>query len=208
MYVNGKRPRRKPPAEVDAAIALAAEAAGAYAGLPRITQQGIVGTLRSDAYWKAKDAKFQLHRMLDEEFLTHQQYWADYLEYQHERRERGTLYNAAPEPPRYVRAVRFAYWAAQLTEKAAANGLEMTEYSEAASAWKSAAVELKALRIDQKEAAGVERIWRFVVAAGRMPTPADANLLAAFEAAIIAGEVEFATHLAQNGWGQRPDPTS
>jgi hypothetical protein len=57
------------------------------------------------------------------------------------------------------------------------------------------------LGVGRGEAASVERLWRFVVAAGRMPGPEDADLVAAFEAALIGGAREFAVNLARWGYG-------
>jgi hypothetical protein len=200
-YLNSKRPRRKPPAGVDEVIALTTEAVGAFAGLPRILKSGIVGTQVSDAYWKAKEATHRLAPLLDDQFRQCSRFWADWQDRPWNNSQE------APVVPHYLRAVRLAFWAASLTERAAASSipLEMDDLNDVHYAWKGAMVELEHAKVDRQEAANVERVWRFVVAAGRMPGPGDADLLAAFEASVIAGEIDFARHLAAHGWGQRTD---
>jgi hypothetical protein len=106
-------------------------------------------------------------------------------------------------PLMYQRAARFAWWAAWLIEKAASSddGLTLDLRSAAHDAVEGALFELESAGIDRSEAADIERRWRFIVAAGRMPGPEDADLVAAFEAALIAGADEFATNLAKHGYG-------
>jgi hypothetical protein len=202
-YLNERRPRRKPPEGHDAAIALATNAAGAIAGIPRITRAGEVeGRVISDAYWQAKDAKVKLTPIVDDGwFLQHQEWQGeDWLRHQNGEQP---YYQEKPVVTLSIRAARLAWYAANLTEKVAANGAEVDSYSYAHHATLGTLVELHDAGIDKAVAAGVERVWRFVVAAGRMPVlGVDDDLLAAFEAALMAGEDSFATHLAKHGWGQ------
>ena len=214
-FLNEKRPRRKPPDGHDAAIALATEAAGSFAGIPKIVRTGEVeGRRISDAYWQAKDAKARLTPLVDSDrFLQHHQYWADWRQsiregdeerarWDLEYVEARAMAQVAGTLPLALRAARLAWYAAALTEKAAANGVEMNDRSYADDAMQGARSELQEAGIPPETSAGVERIWRFVVAAGRMPVPKDDDdLLAAFEAAIMAGEDNFATNLAKHGYG-------
>jgi hypothetical protein len=207
-YLNERRPRRKPPEGHDAAIALATDAAGALAGIPKIVRAGEVeGRVISDAYWQAKDARRLLTPFVDDgQFLQAQQWRGEnYL------RRQADDYIDINEQDRDVtlttRAARLAWYAANLTEKAAAGRVEMDTLSYAHDAITGALMDVEIAGISKETAAGVERVWRFVVAAGRMPQlPADADLLAAFEAALMAGEDQFATHLAKHGWGQGNSP--
>lgn len=219
-YLNEKRPRRKPPDGHDAAIALATEAAGSFAGIPKIVRTGeIEGRRISDAYWQAKDAKARLTPLVDSDrFLQHHQWWAEWRKAIHDDDEARAQWDqefvearamAQVEGmiPLALRAARLAWWAAALTEKAAANNIEMNDRSYAHDAVVGAKFELQEAGIALETGASVERIWRFVVAAGRMPIPGvDDDLLAAFEAAIMAGENDFAAHLAKHGWGQGNSP--
>jgi hypothetical protein len=211
-FLNNRRPRRKPPEGVDAAIALATEAAGAFAGIPKIVRAGeIEGRIISDAYWQAKEAKRLLTPHVDDgEFLQHQNWWSRFREMVPGDPERGRA-GRVPEPTVTTRAARLAWWAANLTEKAAAGNVdaEMSDLSYAHDVVQGALVELDEARVARTAVAEVERVWRFVVAAGRLPVPVvDDALLAAFEAAIMVDAHEFATHLAKHGWGQGTDDGS
>jgi hypothetical protein len=210
-FLNEKRPRRKPPEGHDAAIALATEAAGAFAGIPKITRTGLEGVPIADAYWKAKEAKRQLTPLVDDGFfLQHHQEWGGEWMRRHRdwRRTPDDLYMTSREAAFPIRAARLAFYAAALTEKATSNGVEMDRYSYANDATLGALAELEDAGIRQATGASVERVWRFVVAAGRLPRkPDDDDLLAAFEAALMAGCDDFATHLAREGWGQAPTPS-
>lgn len=222
-FLNEKRPRRKPPEGFDEAIALATSAAAAYAGVPRIARfgpNGITfeeGAAISDAYWKAKEAKGVLQRFVDDSvFLQRQEWWGEAWQRSKQRtrnadddywtRREIEQYGGAPISTS-LRAARLAWYAANLTEKAAAaSDAEMSEFSYAHRAVLGAIAELDAGQVPIEHARGVERVWRFVVAAGRTPVPGvDDDLLAAFEAALMAGEADFARHLAREGWGQGTD---
>ncbi len=235
-FLNEKRPRRKPPEGHDAAIAAATDAAAAFAGIPKITRTGLEGIPIADAYWKAKDAKRVLTRLADDGvFLQHQSWWAEWHRWRRERREllrsttpisqapaswgtwaRTQLITDAssdpdvddPAPPTFAtRAARLAWWAVDLTEKAASNGIEMDKNTPADVALTGALAELDAAGIGHGTAASVERVWRFVVAAGRLPRAGvDDDLLAAFEAALMAGADDFAANLAKHGHGFVNEP--
>lgn len=212
-FLNEKRPRRKPPAGHDEAIALATAAAAAFAGIPRITRTGIEGTQASDAYWQAKEAKQKLTALVDDGiFIQRSDWWGE----EHERRRRGDSYGysdtyaqAGVQISLSMRAARTAWFAAHLTEKSVASiGEALDNYHYAHRAVLGTLAELDDGGVPREAARGVERVWRFVVAAGRMPVPGvDDDLLAAFEAALMAGENDFAAHLARNGWGQNQGST-
>ena len=197
-----RRPRRKPPEGHDAAIALATDAAGTFAGIPKIVRTGeIEGRVISDAYWKAKDAKIKLTPSVDDgRFLQDHQWRGEaWLRQQHD----ASYIHEKQQVTLTVRAARLAWYAATLTEKAASNGVEMDDLSYAHDATLGALLELDEAGISKEVGASTERVWRFVVAAGRMPVlGVDDDLLAAFEAALMAGENDFAAHLAREGWGQ------
>lgn len=216
--LNEIRPRRKPPEGHDAAIAAASVCAATYAGIARIQRFGPggitfeQGAQISEAYWQAKEAKQKLQRLVDDGFLQRQEWqgdaWQRAKQYADDHGNDGAW--ARSEVGRYTpvpasaRAARLAWYAANLTEKAAAGAdEEMDTYSYAHRAILGALAELEQASVPQARSAAVERIWRFVVAAGRMPMPGvDDDLLAAFEAALMAGEADFARHLAKEGWGQ------
>jgi hypothetical protein len=202
-FINAKRPRRKPPDGHDAAIALATEAAGAFAGIPKITRTGLEGVPIADAYWKAKDAKIKLYALIDDGVFAqlHAQWGSNWMRTR-ETWGDGDSFTQARKVPLPVRAARLAFYAASMTEKAASNGLEMDTYSFAHDATLGTLAELEDAGVSTETAAGIERVWRFVVAAGRLPkSPDDDDLLAAFEAALMAGADEFATNLAKVGHG-------
>jgi len=219
-FLNEKRPRRRPPEGHDAAIALATEAAAGLAGIPKIARFGpegvVLGQVISDAYWKAKEAKQKLTRICDDGmFLQRHEWWG--REWQR-RRDGGPETWDSSYFERYqgepvsqsLRAARVAWYAANLAEKFAAGtekeiGSPLTGYAGgtyAHDAVLGALAELDEAGVSREVAGGVERVWRFVVAAGRMPVPGvDDDLLAAFEAALMADELEFATNLAKTGVG-------
>lgn len=207
-YLNERRPRRKPPDGHDAAIALATEAAGAIAGIPKITRTGEVeGRVISDAYWQAKDAKVKLGAFVDDGHFLQSQKWRgeEWLRTQDSRRAGLIRINPLDQGLTLsARAARLAWYAANLTEKVAASSdAEMDNLSYAHDAVCGSLMELEIAGIPRETSAGIERVWRFVVAAGRLPqSPADDDLVAAFEAALMAGENDFAAHLAKHGWGQ------
>jgi hypothetical protein len=221
-YLNEKRPRRKPPEGHDAVIALATEAAAGLAGIPRIARFGPegleFGAVISDAYWKAKEAKQKLTRTCDDGvFLQRHEWWGREWD---RRRDGGPETWDSSYFERYqgepvsvsMRAARAAWYAANLAEKFAAGaetqmdaGTGRYSGSYAHDAVLGALAEVDEAGVSRKAAAGVERVWRFVVAAGRMPVKGvDDDLLAAFEAALMADEPDFARHLAREGWGQTP----
>jgi hypothetical protein len=203
-YLNERRPRRKPPEGHDAAIALATDAAGAIAGIPKITRTGEVeGRIISDAYWQAKDAKAKLTPLVDDgSFLQHHQWRGDAWLHRREAYGEG-ISQEERDVVLPTRAARLAWYAANLTEKTATGQGEMDNLSYAHDATLGGLMELDHGGISRATGASVERVWRFVVAAGRMPVPGvDDDLLAAFEAALMAGEHDFAAHLAKHGWGQ------
>lgn len=212
-FLNEKRPRRKPPEGQDAAIALATEAAAGLAGIPRIARFGPegleLGAVISDAYWKAKEAKQKLTRIVDDGvFLQRQEWWGRrWLEGDH-----NDLYfrqYVGEAVSQSMRGARAAWYAANLAEKFA-GGTEATIAAGVglygSSTYGHDAVlgvlaEVDEAAVTREQAAAVERVWRFVVAAGRMPVPGvDDDLLAAFEAALIAGENAFANALARDGY--------
>lgn len=223
-FLNEKRPRRKPSEGHDAAIALATEAAGSFSGIPKIVRVGEVeGRQISDAYWQAKDARVKISTLLDEDFRKYYLYWADYCRALHDAVQKDAdsggdwltprvAASAATklQVPFSTRALRLAWYAAWLTEKGTANGndIELGPTSLGHHAFCGALAELDDAEVDRGVAAGIERIWRFVVAAGRMPRlPEEENLLAAFEAALMADETEFAMNLAKHGYGfKSPSP--
>jgi len=218
-YLNERRPRRKPPEGQDAAIALATEAAAGLAGIPRIARFGPegleLGAVISDAYWKAKEAKAKLTRLVDDGlFLQRQQWWG--REWQR-RREGGPESFDSYQFDRYLgedvspstRAARAAWYAANMAEKFAGGSdiaLEPPTANYYSGCYAHDAILGVLAEVDQagtsrEQASAVERVWRFVVAAGRMPVPGvDDDLLAAFEAALIAGENAFANNLARDGY--------
>lgn len=223
-FLNEKRPRRKPPEGFDAMIALATDAAGSIAGIPKIIRADeIQGRAISDAYWQAKDVKVKLTPIVGELFLRRQEWWGrSWQEYKAEGRKDGGLYdygNVQEDDARNastsLRAARLAWYAARLVEKAVAvistpNGLrDLLDLDYGANAALGAAAEMEIAGYDSSVTAPVERVWRFVVAAGRMPIPGvDDDVLAAFEAALIAGESDFAIHLAKHGYGVTLPPAS
>jgi hypothetical protein len=216
-FLNEKRPRRKPPEGHDAAIAQATKAAAGLAGLPSIERFGpegiTLGAVISDAYWNAKEAKQRLTRLVDDErFLQRQEWWG--REWQR-RREGGPESFDSHYFERYqselvsfsTQAARVAWYAANLAEKFAA-GTEQEIVSPTVShyggtyahdAVLGALAACDEAGVPREAASGVERIWRFVVAAGRMPVlGVDDDLMAAFEAALIAGEYGFANELVRD----------
>lgn len=217
-YLNEKRPRRRPPEGHDAAIALATEAAAGLAGIPKIARFGPegleLGAVISDAYWKAKEAKAKLTRLVDDGlFLQRQAWWG--REWQRRRDGGPESYDSyqfdrylGEAVPTSTRAARVAWYAANLAEKfaggaeteiAAGTGLYSGTYAH--DAVLGVLAEIDQSGTPRERARDVERVWRFVVAAGRMPVPgADDDLLAAFEAALIAGENAFANNLARDGY--------
>jgi len=219
-FLNERRPRRKPPDGQDEAIALATEAAAGLAGIPRIARFGPegleLGQVISDAYWKAKEAKGKLQRIVDDRlFLQRQSWWG--REWQR-RRDGGPENWDSYQFERYlgepvsasIRAARAAWYAANMAEKFAGGSDTAMEpptanyYSGcyAHDAILGVLAEVDQAGASREQASSVERVWRFVVAAGRMPVPGvDDDLLAAFEAALIAGENEFAGNLAKTGVG-------
>jgi len=203
-FLNEKRPRRRPPEGHDAAITLATEAAGAFAGIPKITRTGLEGVPIADAYWKAKEAKRVLTRLVDDGiFIKHQQEWGSSWLRSHEAWSVDDPFSRARNVMAPMRAARLAYYAASLTEKAGAgNDIAMDAYGYVHAATLGALAELEDGGVDKVAGAAVERVWRFVVAAGRLPkSPDDDDLLAAFEAALMVGESEFAQNLAKCGYG-------
>lgn len=217
-FLNEKRPRRRQPEGHDEAIALATEAAAGLAGIPRIARFGPegleLGAVISDAYWKAKEAKQKLGRLVDDGlFLQRQSWWG--REWQR-RRDGGPESWDSYQFDRYlgesvsqsVRAARAAWYAANLAEKFAAgteteiaSGVGLYSSTYAHDAVLGVLAEVDQAAVSREQARDVERVWRFVVAAGRMPIKgADDNLLAAFEAALIAGENAFANNLARDGY--------
>ncbi len=206
-YLNGRRPRRKPPEGFDAAIALATEAAGSFAGVPKIVRPGVVeGRQISDAYWQAKDAKRLLTQFVDDGvFLQHHNWWKGHVEAIRDLVDAGAR-DAPPVATPSLRAARLAWWAAALTEKGASGGISELAHSYAEDVIEGAVAELDDAGVPREAVTGVERVWRFVVAAGRMPIPGvDDTLREAFEAAIMADQYDFARHLAKHGWGQGTD---
>lgn len=220
-FLNEKRPRRKPTEQHDAAIKLATDAVGAITGIPAMVRPGeYEGRMISDAYWQAKEAKQKLTPIVDDNaFLQRQQWWGE--AWQRAKNSGPVGVSTGPVPIdewerqnnlRYhtdatlpIRAARLAWYAANLTEKIAAGDNEMGSFGYAHDATLGAAAEMEAAGFTREVSGGVERVWRFVVAAGRMPRrPADDDLLAAFEAALMAGENDFATTLAKHGYGFTP----
>lgn len=189
-HLNARRPRRKPPEGCDAAIALAMEAAGAIAGVPRITRVGeIVGRRISDAYWQAKEARQRLTPIVDDGVFLQEHRWFG--------RDRFCRSSQACQGL----PARLAWQAAFLVEKASTGDVVLEAHSSGDDVIQSVSAELRGV-VDQNTAARVERTWRFTVAAGRTPvSPQDDELLAAFEAALMAKADDFADHLARNGWG-------
>ena len=154
----------------------------------------------SDAYWQAKDARTKLRPLVGDRFL-------DTHEYRGENRlyalQHGT-YDPEPDVSFSTRAARLAWYAAALTEKACADSetAELASYTYGHHAALGAFGEIEDSGVEREVAMNVERLWCFVVAAGRMPKhPEDDLLLEAFEAALMAGENEFATSLAKHGYG-------
>lgn len=208
-FLNEQRPRRKPPADHDAAIAVATEAAAGLAGIPRIARFGPegleLGAVISDAYWKAKEAKQRLTKLVDDGRFLQRQEWqgGNWQRY----REDGISRIQPEAVSQSTRAARAAWYAANLAEKFA-GGSERDLYVSAYGpigysndAILGVLAEVDQAGVSRAQASGVERVWRFVVAAGRMPVPGvDDDLLAAFEAALIAGENTFAQNLARDGY--------
>ena len=213
-FLNEKRPRRKPAENHDAAIKLVTDAVGAITGIPAMVRPGeYEGRVISDAYWQAKEAKQKLTPIVDDDaFLQRQQWWGEAWQRSKSQsqpvsdweRENHLRYHTDATLP--VRAARLAWYAANLTEKIAAGDNDMDSNSYAHDAALGAAAEMEAAGFAREVSGGVERVWRFVVAAGRMPRrPADDDLLAAFEAALMAGENDFATTLVKYGYGFTPN---
>lgn len=202
-FFNEKRPRRRPPEGHDTAIALATDAAGSYAGIPKLTRTGEVeGRVISDAYWQAKDARQRLTSRVGERFLRDQE-WRGEMRL---RDLENGRYEPEPDVTYSTRAARIAWYAAALTEKACADSQtsELHPGTYGQYAVLGAFGEVEDSGVDRETSMDVERVWRFVVAAGRMPRhPEDDDLLAAFEAALMAGENEFATNLVKHGFGFR-----
>jgi len=200
-YLNERRPRRRPPPEIDGAISQAASAAGIFAGLPKISSTGIEGTQASDAYWKAKDARFVLNQYIGDNYRHNWRYWSrgtsdeereGYLALVHDPDNRFSSVQQT--------AIRLGYLTALMTEKASSGHREVIE-DVIQPAITGAVVLLEPCNIDREEAASIERVWQFTCAAGRTPTEADTELLAAFEAALMADQPDFARHLAKHGYG-------
>lgn len=215
-FLNEKRPRRKPPEGHDTAIALATEAAAGLAGVPRIDRFGpngitfAEGAAISDAYWKAKEAKQKLTLLVEDGvFLQRQQWfgesWARFRAGGADSWEARDIERHQLNVTMSTRAARIAWYATNLAEKfAAGSEPEMDNRSYAHDAILGALAELDEARVSREAAAGVERVWRFVVAAGRMPVPGvDDDLLAAFEAALMAGELDFGAAPRTRGLGAR-----
>jgi hypothetical protein len=198
VALNEQRPRRRPPPDVAAAIVEAVAAAGIFAGLPKISKTGIEGTQASDAYWKAKDARFVLKKFIGESFMYN--YNRCYLI----EDEFCLAMIVDPETTLGVVqqiAARLAYLSAAFTELGSVGMPNDLLWDRVEPSLRVAAVLIQQSGIARDEAASIERHWQFACAAGRSPTAADADLLAAFEATLMAGCSDFARHLARYGYG-------
>lgn len=203
LVLAAQYPRRRLGTGFPAALARVTDAVSSFARLPHLTRNdAVIGAAISTAYWEAKAAKRAITPFVDAIFLQHFDFWPQWREW-----VRNTAVNGRADPTHDLavspqrRAARLAWLAAHLVEKAAAGGLEqLDEFSLAHDALQAALCELEEAGVVQAQAVAVERAWRFLAAAARLPQlPADRDLYAAFEAALLADAHELAIELVRRG---------
>lgn len=202
LAVYKQRPRRHPPAGQDAAVDLAIEAAATFASLPALRRNDPeIGAVISSTYWQAKQARGVLQRLVDEPFQRNADYWSQWRawlrDHAHDSPWVAAQYETPVDGP--VRVARLAWWLAFLVERAASGGMETLDVLNAhhdvllGVLW-----ELDELGVPRDRAKALEEQWLFVAAAGRLPTsPADRELLAAFEAMLLADAPDLAVALVK-----------
>ena len=205
LVLDAQYPRRRIGAEFPAALARAVGAVSSFARLPNLARSDAeIGAALSDVYWEAKAAKVTLHTFVDEIFLRHFDFWPQWREWVRGNAGSDHITTQYDPPVSFqLRAARLAWLAVYLVEKAAAGGHEvLDEFSLGHDALQGALWELDEAGVPRTRAFEIERAWRFLAAAGRMPRlPQDADLYAAFEAALLAGADELAVELVQRGSG-------
>jgi hypothetical protein len=204
LVLDAQYPRRRLGADFPAALQQATHAVCLFARLPQLVRNDpVIGAAISDAYWDAKAANKALTPFIDERFLLHYDFWSQWREwvtkYAFENPRLTDHYDPTVSPQ--LRAARLAWLATWLTQKAASGGLEvLDEFSPAHDGLQAALRELDEAEVPRERAVEVERSWRFLAAAGRLPRlPQDADLYAAFEAALFAGADELALDLVRRG---------
>lgn len=193
-FLNEQRPRPEPPEGFDEVIALATEAVGALLGIPKIIKTGVEGRVFADAYWRAKEAYVRLLPFVGTKFTTQSPF------------DRDTYSEDPSEVSISMRVARLAWYGTVLVQKIVTGDRAVEEAWYVGAFFDDVFQEVKGASVSYDAAALVERSSHFIVATGRTPkSPDDDMLVAAFEAALMAGETSFAQHLVKHGWGQRPE---
>lgn len=198
--IDAQRPRRKPGVNLQTAITRALGAGTAYATLAVLNRfDEDVGRQITDIYWDAKAAKHQLLAFLDDEFLRCALFWQAWRTWQRDRHDPDSRW--APRPVgQATHLARVAWWVAHLTEQASAGNIETLDvFGPVHSALTGALEEVRDAGVAEPTLAAnrAERLWRFVCAAGRLPRAQDADLLAAYEAAVLADAPDAAVALVR-----------
>lgn len=199
-YLLALRPRRRPPEGLEAAVQLGVEACGAFANLPRVTQfNEMEGRNVSDAYWQSKDAKQQLSAFVPDSYRQNAEFWYSPAEAQPD----SIFHDGAARRPRMpstasLLAARLAWTGAVLVEAGCAGRIDFDTGAIYDTWAASVAGQIRDWGIPNDVSARVERVWRFIVAAGRLPLAGrDDDLLDAFEAAVMAGAEDVAVQLVK-----------
>lgn len=195
-----RQPRRRPTAELQDTLTCATQVIGAFASLPKLVRNDeAIGEAISTAYWQAKEIKTQIRPLVDEIFLRHHDFWAQWRDWVTEHAKQDAVARYDGPVSTGLRVARLVWWAAHLTEKAASGGVEtLDEYSYAHDALLGALRELEDAGLTRAQAITAARSWRFLAAAGRLPeSPRDDELLAAFDAALMAGADVLAVDLVR-----------
>lgn len=203
--LHAQRPRRRPSRALSAALTRATDAVGAFASLPKLVRNDLlIGAAISEAYWQAKAIKAEVQPLVDEIFLRHHDFWAQWREWVAEHASEEALVRYDSPVSTENRVARLLWWAVHLTEKAASGGVEtLDEFCYAHDALLGALRELEEAGVSKSQAMLAGRAWRFLAAAGRLPElPRDEELLAAFDAALMAGADALAVDLVRQHAGK------
>jgi hypothetical protein len=188
------RPRRRPPEGLEAAVKLASDACGTFSGLPTITAHNDVeGRAVSDAYWQSKEAIQQLNVFVPDEYRRNAEFWFG----EGDEPDAAQLWRRLPLTAPLL-AARFAWVGAKLTEGGCVGRVDADTGANFDWWTRSVAGQAFGWGISKDTCARVERVWRFIAAAGRLPVAGqDEELLEAFEAALLAGADEFAVDMVK-----------
>ena len=207
VHIDEMRPRRRPPPELSQAVHDVLDAVTTVCGVRHLSRFRSTGMTLSQAYDKARAARQVVQPFVDDgSFLQHVSSWAWWSR---QTLERG-IDAAARDVPLQTRLARLAYWTARAVEQCVANQAGPLLYSSTADAFEGALVEMELIGAPRALLLQLERSGAFVAASGRLPrSPEDDELLDAFEAAMMADEVDFARALVrEDGAGWRDDNES